>query len=267
MRKKTLPRRGHAAGAGWAHPYGHGPFSPFLYADGADAEGSGSGDSGAGEGDTGGTGSDDAGSGDSATSDQGTGSDTGKSGDSRESGESPEARIARLEKELKAANAEAGKARTTAKKQAAEDARKQLAEEIGKALGLVKEDAAETDPAKLLEQLKAEQTKAGSAEEDAIAARIEATVVRTAFGMGIDGDKLLDSRSFCEQVDSLDPSDPAKFRESLKKLVAKAAEKNPAVRLQSAGRSGPDLSGGTGEGAAKRGSGGLAGAIRGHYQT
>lgn len=266
MHQKTLPRSVAAAGAGWAHPYGHGPFSPFLYADGGDGDGSGSDNSGAGDGDTGGSGdgeADGGGSGDGA----GTGSDTGKDGDSRDSGESPEARIARLEKELKAANAEAGKARTTAKKQAAEDARKQLAEEIGKALGLVKEDAAETDPAKLLEQLKAEQTKAGSAEEAAIAARIEATVVRTAFGMRIDGDKLLDSRSFCEQVDSLDPSDPAKFRESLKKLISKAAETNPAVRLQSAGRSGPDLSGGTGEGTAKRGSGGLAGAIRGHYQT
>ncbi|WP_309029127.1 hypothetical protein [Streptomyces alfalfae] len=266
MRNTTLPRRGPAAGAGWAHPYGHAPFSPFLYADGGDADGSGSGDSDAGDGDTGGSGDGDGG--DGSDNGAGSGQGTGKSGDSRDSGESSEARVARLEKELKAANAEAGKARTTAKKQAAEDARKQLAEEIGKALGLVKEDAAETDPAKLLEQLKAEQTKAGSAEEAAIAARVEATVVRTAFGLGIDGDKLLDSRSFCEQVDDLDPSDPAKFRESLKKLITKAAEKNPAVRLQSsAGRSGPDLSGGTGEGAAKRGSGGLAGAIRGHYQT
>jgi hypothetical protein len=266
MTRNTLPRRTHAAGAGWSHPYRTGPFDPWLYADGGDGGDSGSGDNGTGDTDAGGTG--DADGSDSGTgTHQGASTDTGKTSPSRTSDEAPEARIARLEKELKAANAEAGKARTTAKKQAAEEARKQLAEEIGRALGLVKEDAVETDPAKLLEQLKAEQAATGSAQEAAIAARVEATVVRTAYGMGIDGDRLLDSRSFCEQVDNLDPSDPAKFRESLKKLVARTAEKNPALRLQTAGASGGDLSGGTGEGAQKRGQGGLAGAIRGHYQT
>ncbi|WP_435239564.1 hypothetical protein [Streptomyces sp. YPW6] len=41
-RKKTLT----TTGGGWAHPYGHGPFSPFLYADGGDGGGSGSGGNG-----------------------------------------------------------------------------------------------------------------------------------------------------------------------------------------------------------------------------
>ncbi|MER5213696.1 hypothetical protein ABT063_24770 [Streptomyces sp. NPDC002838] len=40
MRKKTLPR---LAGGGWAHPYGHTPFSPVLYADGSGGDGAGSG--------------------------------------------------------------------------------------------------------------------------------------------------------------------------------------------------------------------------------
>ncbi|MFJ2848320.1 hypothetical protein [Streptomyces rubiginosohelvolus] len=54
-RKKTL----RATGGGWAHPYGHGPFSPFLYADGGDGGGSGSGDGGNGGGsDNGGKGGD-----------------------------------------------------------------------------------------------------------------------------------------------------------------------------------------------------------------
>ncbi|MFD4273815.1 hypothetical protein R2B67_26235 [Streptomyces cyaneofuscatus] len=56
-RKNTL----RATGGGWAHPYGHGPFSPFLYADGGDGGGSGSGgDGGDGGGsDNGGQGGDD----------------------------------------------------------------------------------------------------------------------------------------------------------------------------------------------------------------
>ncbi|MFI7240102.1 hypothetical protein [Streptomyces cyaneofuscatus] len=41
-RKNTL----RTVGGGWAHPYGHGPFSPFLYADGGDGGGSGSGGDG-----------------------------------------------------------------------------------------------------------------------------------------------------------------------------------------------------------------------------
>ncbi|MFJ5887491.1 hypothetical protein [Streptomyces californicus] len=54
-RKKAL----RATGGGWAHPYGHGPFSPFLYADGGDGGGSGSGDGGDGGGsDNGGQGDD-----------------------------------------------------------------------------------------------------------------------------------------------------------------------------------------------------------------
>ncbi|MFD5903593.1 hypothetical protein ACFWHG_19135 [Streptomyces microflavus] len=55
-RKNTL----RAAGGGWAHPYGHGPFSPFLYADGGDGGGSGSG-GGNGGGDGGGSGNGDGG--------------------------------------------------------------------------------------------------------------------------------------------------------------------------------------------------------------
>ncbi|MEU2797435.1 hypothetical protein [Streptomyces sp. NPDC007117] len=55
-RKKTL----RPTGGGWAHPYGHGPFSPFLYADGGDGGGSGSGGNGGdgGGSDNGGTGGD-----------------------------------------------------------------------------------------------------------------------------------------------------------------------------------------------------------------
>ncbi|MGW6008668.1 hypothetical protein [Streptomyces sp. NPDC055210] len=57
-RKNTL----FIAGGGWARPYATGPFDPFLYADGGDGGGSGSGDGGSGGGD-GGSGSGDGGDG------------------------------------------------------------------------------------------------------------------------------------------------------------------------------------------------------------
>ncbi|MGW3572070.1 hypothetical protein ACWDSL_50855, partial [Streptomyces sp. NPDC000941] len=41
MHKHTLAQ--HCLdGSGWAHPYGHTPFSPVVYADGGDGDGSGS---------------------------------------------------------------------------------------------------------------------------------------------------------------------------------------------------------------------------------
>jgi len=54
MPKKTLPR--HRKDYVWAHPYGHGPFSPVLYADGGAGDGGGSGSSSSGTGADGGQG-------------------------------------------------------------------------------------------------------------------------------------------------------------------------------------------------------------------
>jgi hypothetical protein len=54
MPKKDLPR--HRKDYVWAHPYGHGPFSPVLYADGGAGDGGGSGSSSSGTGGDGGAG-------------------------------------------------------------------------------------------------------------------------------------------------------------------------------------------------------------------
>jgi hypothetical protein len=250
MRKKTLP--GGLAGTGWSHPYGNAPFSPFLYADGGDGDGSGSGsgdegagDSGTGDGDGGGAG---------GTGDEGTGKDDSAG------------KIARLEKDLADARKEAAKDRTAAKTAAADEARKALVAEVSKALGLSKDETEDTDPAKLLERLKESQSTITAAQQAAVDAQIEATVVRTAYGMGVDGDKLLDSRAFCEEVDGLDPSDPAKFQAALKALIKTAAEKNAALRTQAAGRSGADLNGSSREKDARKRPG-LAGSIAAHYET
>lgn len=77
---------------------------------------------------------------------------------------------------------------------------------------------------------------------------------------------LLNSRSFYEALSKLDP-DANGFGEKLDALIKAELKANPAIALQTAGKSGGDLSGGTGEGAAKKRAGSLAGAITNHYQT
>ena len=75
----------------------------------------------------------------------------------------------------------------TAKAQAAEDAKKELAQTIGKALGLVEDE--QIDPAKLTESLT-------TAQSDAKHARVELAVFRNAGTAGGDPAALLDSSSF-----------------------------------------------------------------------
>jgi hypothetical protein len=127
-----------------------------------------------------------------------------------------QAEIERLRKE----NA---KDRTNAKAQAAEDARKELANTIGKALGLV-EDGTETDPAKLTESLT-------TAQAEAKRARVELAVFKSAAAAGGDPAALLDSSSFLASLEAIDPSDSA----AVQAAIASAVETNPRLGAAPAG--------------------------------
>jgi hypothetical protein len=244
MQKRTLPRHR----TGWAHPYATGPFDPWLYADGGDGDDSGS-DSGdsddgntddSGDDDAGGTGEDD--SADDEADGKGD-KPKPKPPTKKDGNEDPAATIARLQKELKSANADAAKARTTAKKTAADEARSEIVKELGKALGLIKDDDKEQappDPA----ALKAQIEKATAAHRETA---VELAVYRGASKYGADPDALTDSRAFLSSIKDLDPADEG-FAKAVNTAIKKAVEDNPKLKAagQAPDRTSSDFNGGAG---------------------
>jgi hypothetical protein len=226
MPKRTLPRLA-LAGAGWAHPYGHGPFAPYLYADGGDGD-----DSGSDSGDNGdGTGADDDQDDAGGTGDDGQDDDKAKDEKAKpkppakKANEDPAAELERLRKELKQANADAAKARTTAKKNAAEEAKAELVQQMGRALGLIKDDKDEApDPAKLT----AEIERATAAHRETA---VELAIYRSAGKHGADPDALTDSRAFLSSIKDLDPSDEG-FAKAVSAAIKAAVADNPKLKAQ-----------------------------------
>ncbi|GAA4059793.1 hypothetical protein [Actinomadura miaoliensis] len=123
------------------------------------------------------------------------------------------------QKAIRDARAEAAKSRTTAKQTAAEQARQDLAQQIGKALGLVKDGDKAPDPAQLAQELAASQ-------DEGRQARVELAVYKAAAKAGADPEALLDSRAFLAQIKDVDPGDAKKISD----LIKKAVESNPKVR-------------------------------------
>lgn len=102
--------------------------------------------------------------------------------------------------------------RTQAKANAAEQARNDLAQQIGKALGLVQNDEP-VDPAVLTEQLTTAQSETRKA-------RAELAVFRAASSTDADPSALLDSVTFREKVATLDPTDTAAITAAITEAVA-----------------------------------------------
>lgn len=149
----------------------------------------------------------------------------------------PAATIARLESDLAAARKEAAKSRTVAKENAAAEARNALAQDIGRALGLVQDDTP-PDPAQLTQQLTEVQQQARQA-------AVELAVYRNAAAAGGDPTALLDSRTFAASLDGIDPTDAA----AVQAAIAAAVTANPKLAVAPrAGRSGGDMGGAGGSG-------------------
>ena len=118
--------------------------------------------------------------------------------------------------EIEKLRRENGSARTNAKAQAAEDAKKELAQTIGKALGLVEDEA--IDPAKLTESLTTSQAEAKQAQ-------VALAVYQNAGAAGGDPAALLDSATFLKTVAALDPTDLA----AVTAAITKAVTDNPRL--------------------------------------
>lgn len=239
MHKRTLARQ-CLDGAGWAHPYSTGPFDPFLYADGGDGDGSGSSSGAAGDA-----------SGSSGQAGPGLGGQpSGQSGSDPWASFQWDGKVDSLPdpvaKVIREAREEAGKARTVAKQNAAEEARKELLSTISKAVGLDGEKP--PTPEELTQQLAQSTGALTTAQEEAAAARIELHVYKTAARLGANADALLDSRSFCDTIDNLDPSlGPNEFNAAVEKAIHEALGSNPQLRGgQAPRRGGGDFPGGPG---------------------
>jgi hypothetical protein len=257
MTRRFLPRQRLIA-AGWSHPYGHGPFSPYLYADGGDGDGSASG----GDDTAGSTGADNSAdtSGDakSATGQQQTGQAA--------AGDDLTATVKRLEKELADARKEAAKERTAAKQQAADTAVADLTAKLGKALGLVKDDGP-PDPKALAEAISQKDAALTAREADIRARDVELAVWSRADKAGARAAALLDSRSFLNAIGDLDPTSKG-FTTALDDAIKTAIKGNPAFAVaQAAAASGGDLSGGTGETGTRQRPTSLTAAVRGALGT
>jgi hypothetical protein len=238
MHKHTLARQ-RLDGAGWAHPYGTHPFSPIVYADGGDGGGSGSGSGAAGDG-TGQSGAGGAGQGGQQSGQSGSSWD-GFQWDGKVNSLPPD-----VAKVIRDAREEAGKARTVAKQNAAEEARRELLATFSKAVGLDGGDKPPT-PEELTRQLTQSQTALTAAQEQAASAAIELHVYKTASRLGADADALLDSRSFCDKIDSIDVSKPEAFNTEVEAAITEALDANPKLRTgQAPRRGGGDFAGGPG---------------------
>jgi hypothetical protein len=238
MTKRTLPR---LAGAGWAHPYGHAPFAPYLYADGGDGD-----DSVSDNGDNGDDAADDSGDDDAGGTGDDTSADTAGKDDKpkpkppAKKDEDPAAELERLRKELKQANADAAKARTNAKKAAADEARSEITKQIAKTLGLIEDDK-DTPPDP--KALSAEIEKAKAAHRETA---VELAVFRGASKYGADAEALTDSRSFLRSIADLDPGDE-EFAKKVNAAIKQAVADNPKLKAagQAPARTSGDFSGST----------------------
>lgn len=144
--------------------------------------------------------------------------------------------------EIERLRRENGSERVNAKAQAAEEARKELAQTIGKALGLVKDEP--IDPAKLTESLT-------TAQAEARRAQVELAVFRSATAVNGDPAALLDSSSFLKSLADVDPTDTAAVTAAITAAVAanprlgasidpRPPAPNPAQGLGAAGAPGLD---------------------------
>jgi hypothetical protein len=162
---------------------------------------------------------------------------------------------AEVQKIITDARADAGKARTTAKQQAADAARADLLTQIApalKSLGIeVPGGEAALTPEQLTQQLATEAAARQSEAEATKNLQREHQVLLSAVNAGADHKRLLDSRSFLAKVSELDPT-AEDFTTKVDAAVTAALTADTTLKAaRAAGASSVEHAGGSGEGAAK----------------
>jgi hypothetical protein len=130
--------------------------------------------------------------------------------------ETPVETVVRLEAEVAKLRKENGNDRVNAKKTAADEARVEMAQTVGKALGIITDGP--IDPAVLTEQITAAKAEANQS-------AVELAVYRASEAAGGDPVALLDSRTFLANVADIDPSDTA----ALAAVITAAVGENPRL--------------------------------------
>lgn len=223
------PLATHPAGAILGYRADGRPIHVIAGGDGTGEGGGAGGDGGQG-----------AAGGDTGQQGQGGGQQQGQGGQDPNGQQPAEGDVSTLpawaQKAISDARAEAGKSRTVAKANAAQAA-EALAQKIGQALGLVKDDQQAT-PEQLTQQL-AESQK--SARETAV----HLAAYKAAQTEQARADRLLNSRSFTDKLAQLDPA-AADFGEQLKAAIKAEVATDPdlyKVRPAGAVKGGADFSG------------------------
>ena len=118
--------------------------------------------------------------------------------------------------------AENAKSRTTAKEQAAEQARTDLIEKLAASLGLsTTPSEEEVSPEEKVSQF---ATEVEQERARAKTAALELAVYRAATNAGVNADMLLDSRSFADAITDLDPGDTQAISDAINNVVQSRPE-------------------------------------------
>lgn len=159
---------------------------------------------------------------------------------------------------LKAARDEAAQNRIKARE--ATEQKDALIQQLGKALGLIKDDDSKSegpDAEALTKQIADEQAKATSAAR-------ELAVYKAAASNGADPAKLLDSRSFLSSIENIDHTD----NKAISAAIKTAVDGNKSFALaRAAGASTADTASGPGGGSAPKAEVSLEDAAAAHYRN
>lgn len=243
------PLATHAAGTVLGYRRNGSPIYAIAGGNGEGEGGSGSGSGGAGDGGQGGGSGDAGGQGQGQqggqSGGQGSGNQGAGQGGSGDNAQDIKSLPAWAQKVIEDARAEAGKSRTTAKENAAKEAREALLKEFGEKLGILAPEE-KPDPAKLTAAIGEKDTTIATLTDTNRDLTVQLAIYDHAEKHGANPKALRDSVSFLKTVAGLDPT-ATDFGTKLDDAIKAAVEGNQQLRAgQAPRRGGGEFAGGPG---------------------